>query len=101
MAKAIRIDGVTFAGDSVQVAVTSGQTPLPQSASGSVLAFANRQALTDAVEAFQSSLNDESLAFFALANWMKADPNMLLASSATGRTAQLDLLGASAAVKVT
>lgn len=100
MAKAIRIDGVTFSGEQVIVAYTAGETPLP-AASGNSFVFSNRSALTAAIAGYENGISAEQLAFFALATWIKNDPNMLTPAGARDRTAQLDLLGASAAVRVT
>ena len=99
MAKAIRIDSVTFAGDQVIVAYTAGETPLPPP-SGTNFTFTSKQALIDAVADYENAIGSEQLAFLALSTWLKNDPNMLTPSGASNRTAQMDLLGASASVKV-
>lgn len=100
MAKALRVDSVLIGLDgTVNVSYTSGETPLP-SASGQGFSFASRQALTTALQDYEGSISAEQLVFLALSTWIKADPQLANPLLATNKTAQLDLLGAQTAIKL-
>ena len=100
MAKTVRIDAVKIAPNGeVSVEYTAGQGPLP-GPSGQGITFTNMQDLFAAIARFEDEIADDQLAFLALAQWIKADPQMATLSLAKNKTAQLDLTGSGTVIRV-
>ena len=100
MAKSVRIDKVmTLPDGQVTVEFTAGWGPLP-SAAGQQAVYPSMPALFEAIQSYEDSVSDEALMFLALAQWLKADPQMKTAALAKDKLASMDLTGATAVVRV-
>lgn len=100
MAKTVRIDAVKIAPNgAVSVEYTAGQGPLP-TPSGQGINFDSMQDLYAAIAQYEDEIADNQLAFLALAQWIKSDPQMSTPGLAKNKSAQLDLTGSGTVIRV-
>lgn len=101
MAKICRIDNATVdAAGKFVVQYTASNGILGQP-SGQTFVYDSLEDFRARMQAFEESITDEQLMFLAASQWLKLDGQLVNKALAKNKSAQLDLTGNAAVIKLT
>lgn len=100
MPKIVRIDNVTTDPAGKVVVEFSASNGILGAPGGQSIVYDSLQAFRDRIAQFESEITDEQLMLIAASQWLKADSQLANKLLAKNKTAQLDLTGNQAVVKL-
>lgn len=101
MPKICRIDSVGADSDGKLVVQYSASTGILGAPSGQTFVYDSMEDFRARLAAFEDSITDEQLMFLAASQWLKQDSQLANKLLAKNKSAQLDLTGNAAVIKLT